>query len=147
MCKDGKLIDIDRKRFEAWKNMSMEVPPPQVELVSRVIGDHFARFMGHLTGDDLDEDMVANYAANLEKVLSELPSPVNSGTMLTVEDLQQELELDEMVLSGWTQALAVVGNSGSRSNALRAEAVEAEKETEVDEISEPSGRNVINKTG
>ncbi len=68
-------------------------------------------------GDDLDEDMVANYAANLEKVcslckcvvftchcvvnvvfflfksqvLSELPSPVTSGTTLTVEDLKQEL--------------------------------------------------------
>ncbi|XP_031252237.1 SUMO-activating enzyme subunit 2-like [Pistacia vera] len=104
-------------------------------------------------GDDLDEDMVANYAANLEKVLSELPSPVNSGTMLTVEDLQQELvcsinikhrdefdeekEPDGMVLTGWTQAPAVVGNGGSTSNARQAE---AEKDTEVDEISEPSGK-------
>ncbi|XP_024035486.1 SUMO-activating enzyme subunit 2 [Citrus clementina] len=42
-------------------------------------------------GDDLDEVEVANYAANLEKVLSQLPSPVTNGTMLTVEDLQQEL--------------------------------------------------------
>ncbi|KAI3434307.1 uncharacterized protein J3R85_006564 [Psidium guajava] len=74
-------------------------------------------------GDDLEEDMVANYAANLEKVLSELPSPVTSGTLLIVEDLQQELtcnisvkhreefdeekEPDGMVLSGWTQAPAV----------------------------------------
>ncbi|KAJ0077122.1 hypothetical protein Patl1_36495 [Pistacia atlantica] len=125
-------------------------------------------------GDDLDEDMVANYAANLEKVLSELPSPVNSGTRLTVEDLQQELvcsinikhrmllnfhsfwgwgvfiplqicsdefdeekEPDGMVLTGWTQAPAVVGNGGSTSNARQAE---AEKDTEVDEISEPSGK-------
>ncbi|XP_031260242.1 SUMO-activating enzyme subunit 2-like [Pistacia vera] len=104
-------------------------------------------------GDDLDDDMVANYAANLEKVLSELPSPVNSGTMLTVEDLQQELvcsinikhrdefdeekEPDGMVLTGWTQAPAVVGNGGSTSNARQAE---AEKDTEVDEISEPSGK-------
>lgn len=71
-------------------------------------------------GDDLDKDMVANYEANLEKVcfhalscswvvfcmsssylimvfnvfpqvLSLLPSPVTGGTVLTVEDLQQEL--------------------------------------------------------
>uniref|UniRef100_A0A6N2MUZ3 SUMO-activating enzyme subunit n=1 Tax=Salix viminalis TaxID=40686 RepID=A0A6N2MUZ3_SALVM len=41
-------------------------------------------------GDDLEEDEIANYNANLEKVLSELPSPVTGGTMLTVEDLQQE---------------------------------------------------------
>ncbi|KAG6711713.1 hypothetical protein I3842_05G069100 [Carya illinoinensis] len=42
-------------------------------------------------GDDLDEDMVANYAANLEKVLCELPSPITSGITITVEDLKQEL--------------------------------------------------------
>ncbi|XP_073021827.1 SUMO-activating enzyme subunit 2 [Primulina eburnea] len=70
-------------------------------------------------GEDLEEDEVANYAANLEKVLAKLPSPVTSGTMLTVEDLQQELkcsinvehreefdeekEPDAMILSGWTQ--------------------------------------------
>ncbi|KAL6517327.1 SUMO-activating enzyme subunit 2 [Orobanche minor] len=69
-------------------------------------------------GDDLEEAEVANYAANLEKVLSELPSPVVGGTILTIEDLQQELkcsinvkhreEFDEekepegMILSGWT---------------------------------------------
>ncbi|CAN1255857.1 SUMO-activating enzyme subunit 2 [Linum perenne] len=71
-------------------------------------------------GDDLDEAMVANYSANLEKVLSSLPSPVTGGTMLTVEDLVQEFtcsinikhreefdeenEPDGMVLHGWTQA-------------------------------------------
>ncbi|XP_043711366.1 SUMO-activating enzyme subunit 2-like isoform X2 [Telopea speciosissima] len=71
-------------------------------------------------GDDLEEDMVRNYEANLEKVLAELPSPVTSGTRLAVEDLQQELscdisikhreefdeekEPDGMLLSGWTQA-------------------------------------------
>ncbi|XP_075520878.1 SUMO-activating enzyme subunit 2 isoform X3 [Primulina tabacum] len=70
-------------------------------------------------GEDLEEDEVANYAANLEKVLAKLPSPVTGGTMLTVEDLQQELkcsinvehreefdeekEPDGMILSGWTQ--------------------------------------------
>nr|GMC85377.1 SUMO-activating enzyme subunit 2 [Ipomoea batatas] len=73
-------------------------------------------------GDDLDEKMVKNYAANLDKVLCELRPPVNGGTIITVEDLQQELtcninikhreEFDEekdpdgMVLSGWTPVLA-----------------------------------------
>ncbi|KAK4742293.1 hypothetical protein SAY87_000294 [Trapa incisa] len=70
-------------------------------------------------GDDLEEDMVVNYAANLEKVLYELPSQVSGGTTLTVEDMQQELvcsvnikhrdefdeekEPDGMVLEGWSQ--------------------------------------------
>ncbi|KAK4747779.1 hypothetical protein SAY87_014365 [Trapa incisa] len=70
-------------------------------------------------GDDLEEDMVANYAANLEKVLYDLPSQVAGGTTLTVEDMQQELvcsvnikhrdefdeekEPDGMVLDGWSQ--------------------------------------------
>lgn len=71
-------------------------------------------------GDDLDEDMIRNYEANLEKVLSELPSQITGGTVITIEDLQQEFtcninikqreefdeekEPDAMVLSGWTQA-------------------------------------------
>ncbi|KAH9621584.1 hypothetical protein KSS87_003447, partial [Heliosperma pusillum] len=42
-------------------------------------------------GDDLDEDMIRNYEANLDKVFSELPSSITGGTMITVEDLQQEL--------------------------------------------------------
>ncbi|KAF3579793.1 hypothetical protein DY000_02034033 [Brassica cretica] len=83
-------------------------------------------------GDDLDDIMVANYNANLEKSLSELPSPVINGSILTVEDLQQELsckinvkhreEFDEekepegMVLSGWTQSRATNGESASTSN-------------------------------
>ncbi|PKU70352.1 SUMO-activating enzyme subunit 2 [Dendrobium catenatum] len=70
-------------------------------------------------GDDIEEDVASNYARNLDKVLAELPSPVTSGTVLTVEDLQQELtcniiikhreefneekEPDGMVLSGWTE--------------------------------------------
>ncbi|KAK4477129.1 hypothetical protein RD792_016339 [Penstemon davidsonii] len=82
-------------------------------------------------GDDLDEDEVANYAANLEKVLSELPSPVTGGTILTVEDLQQELkcsininhredfdeekEPDAMILSGWSQAPAPEKNDNGAS--------------------------------
>ncbi|KAF3435746.1 hypothetical protein FNV43_RR22838 [Rhamnella rubrinervis] len=102
-------------------------------------------------GDDLDEDMIANYTANLEKVLSELPSPVTGGTMLTVEDLQQELscninikhreefdeekEPDGMLLSGWMQAPCVEDannsndNAGSTSKALPLE-VEKNKEIE-----------------
>ncbi|KAL8543029.1 hypothetical protein ACS0TY_003779 [Phlomoides rotata] len=98
-------------------------------------------------GDDLEEDEVANYAANLEKVLSGLPSPVVGGTILTVEDLQQELkcsisvthreefdeekEPDRMVLSGWTEAMAAekngnppVDNGASTSSVSHAPATE-----------------------
>ncbi|XAR59583.1 hypothetical protein NMG60_11015468 [Bertholletia excelsa] len=107
-------------------------------------------------GDDLDESMVANYAANLEKVLSELPSPVTNGTILTVEDLQQEFscninvkhreefdeekEPDGMVLSGWTQPPEKAkdidvsidnGNGVSTLKASQAVSVEAE---EIDNI-------------
>ncbi|KAL6346856.1 hypothetical protein AAG906_002973 [Vitis piasezkii] len=113
-------------------------------------------------GDDLDKDMAANYAANLEKVLSELPSPVTGGTMLTVEDLQQEFtcninikhreefdeekEPDGMLLSGWTQAPRVekddnktVGNGGSStSNALSAMPVEAEEDDDIEFV--PTGK-------
>lgn len=67
-------------------------------------------------GDDLEEDEAANYALKLDKVLAELPAPIVSGTVLTVDDLQQEMScevhikhreefdeenVDEMVLSGW----------------------------------------------
>ncbi|CAM8888858.1 unnamed protein product [Rhodiola kirilowii] len=71
-------------------------------------------------GDDLDDAMVAIYTANLEKVLSQFPTPVTGGSMLSVEDMHQEFtchinikhreefdeekEPDGMVLSGWTQA-------------------------------------------
>ncbi|KAI3753324.1 hypothetical protein L2E82_25375 [Cichorium intybus] len=83
-------------------------------------------------GDDLDADMVANYAANLEKVLSELPYAITGGTTITVEDLQQELvcsinikhreefdeekEPDGMVLHGWTQAPAVEKKDAAATN-------------------------------
>ncbi|KAK9286733.1 hypothetical protein L1049_015136 [Liquidambar formosana] len=115
-------------------------------------------------GDDLEEDMVANYAANLEKVLSELPSPVTGGTMLTVEDLQQEFsctinikhreefdeekEPDGMLLSGWTQASPVVknekapiGNGGSTSNALPAVQLDAEDDDELEVL--PVGTDTV----
>ncbi|KAM7276554.1 hypothetical protein ACFE04_018420 [Oxalis oulophora] len=83
-------------------------------------------------GDDLDDAEVANYAANLEKVLSELPAPVSSGTSVTVEDLQQEYtcninivhreefdeekEPDGMVLSGWTPAPPPVDNEDNKKS-------------------------------
>ncbi|KAK7314242.1 hypothetical protein VNO77_39455 [Canavalia gladiata] len=99
---------------------------------------------------DVENDMVAIYAANLEKVLAELPSPVTGGTMLTVEDMQQEFvcninikhreefdeekEPDGMVLSGWTQPVSTaenkdksVGNGSSTADASTA-AVESEKD-------------------
>ncbi|PWA84725.1 Molybdenum cofactor biosynthesis, MoeB [Artemisia annua] len=73
-------------------------------------------------GDDLEPDEVANYEANLEKVLSELPYAITGGSIITVEDLRQELvckinikhreefdeekEPDGMVLHGWTPSAA-----------------------------------------
>ncbi|KAI4298301.1 hypothetical protein L6164_031878 [Bauhinia variegata] len=108
-------------------------------------------------GHDLDEDMVANYAANLEKVLAELPSPVTSGTMLTVEDLQQEFscnvnikhreefdeekEPDGMLLSGWTQPLPAAEKedkfiiNGARTSKTSLATIEAEKDDEIDVVS------------
>ncbi|XP_059653750.1 SUMO-activating enzyme subunit 2 isoform X2 [Cornus florida] len=116
-------------------------------------------------GDDLDEDMVANYAANFEKVLSELPSPVIGGTMLTVEDLQQELkcninikhreefdekeEPDEMILSGWTQVPAKekkndvsTDNGGSTSNVSQVVSLETVEDGDI-EIMPTETTNVL----
>ncbi|KAE8708473.1 SUMO-activating enzyme subunit 2 [Hibiscus syriacus] len=111
-------------------------------------------------GEDLEEDMVAVYAANLEKALSELPSPVISGTVLTVEDLQQELkccinikhreefdekEHDGMLLSRWVEPPAdkdgnkPIGNGESPSSVLPTEEIlEGEKDVEIQETSEPT---------
>uniref|UniRef100_A0A1D1YE67 SUMO-activating enzyme subunit 2 n=1 Tax=Anthurium amnicola TaxID=1678845 RepID=A0A1D1YE67_9ARAE len=96
------------------------------KIVKRKLGMNCPLIMHGLTliyeeGDDLEDDVAANYALNFEKVLAELPAPITSGTMLTVEDLQQELscninvkhredfdeekEPDQMVLSGWTPVL------------------------------------------
>ncbi|CAL0328741.1 unnamed protein product [Lupinus luteus] len=106
---------------------------------------------------DVEDDMVPIYEANLEKVLSELPSPVTGGTMLTVEDYQQELkcninikhreefdeekEPDGMVLLGWTQPVSVpeskdksIGNGASTSNATIA-AAESEKDDDIGIVS------------
>ncbi|KAA3482328.1 SUMO-activating enzyme subunit 2-like [Gossypium australe] len=110
-------------------------------------------------GEDLEEDMVAIYAANLEKALSELPSPVTSGSVLTVEDLQQEFscsinikhreefdeekEPDGMLLTGWVEAPVdndnnkPIRNDESTSNALPSvETLEGEKDDEIQETSE-----------
>ncbi|KAB2051228.1 hypothetical protein ES319_A12G041900v1 [Gossypium barbadense] len=118
-------------------------------------------------GEDLEEDMVAIYAANLERALSELPSPVISGTVLTIEDLQQEFscrinikhreefdeerEPDGMLLSGWVEAPVdknnnkSIGNGESTSSALSMEEIqEGEKDVEIQETSE-SAENVTGK--
>ncbi|KAB1997543.1 hypothetical protein ES319_D12G031800v1 [Gossypium barbadense] len=118
-------------------------------------------------GEDLEEDMVAIYAANLEKALSELPSPVISGTVLTVEDLQQEFscrinikhreefdeekEPDGMLLSGRVEAPVdknsnkPIGNGESTSSALSTEEIqEGERDVEIQETSE-SAENVTGK--
>ncbi|KAK6159501.1 hypothetical protein DH2020_006815 [Rehmannia glutinosa] len=114
-------------------------------------------------GDDLEEDEVANYAANLEKVLSDLPSPVVGGTILTIEDLQQELkcsinvkhreefdeenEPDGMILSGWTQAPAVekngatsVDNGASTSGVTEATSLAIEEDDELQIITTQTGK-------
>ncbi|KAI5062186.1 hypothetical protein GOP47_0022725 [Adiantum capillus-veneris] len=68
------------------------------------------------TGEDLEEDMVARYNQNLEKCLDSFPTPIVDGSILLLEDLQQEFtcslqikhretfdeekEPDNMVLSG-----------------------------------------------
>ncbi|XP_019449403.1 PREDICTED: SUMO-activating enzyme subunit 2-like isoform X2 [Lupinus angustifolius] len=106
---------------------------------------------------DVEDDMIAIYEANLEKVLAELPSPVTGGTMLTVEDYLQELkcninikhreefdeekEPDGMVLLGWTQPVPAaenknksVGNGASTSDATMA-AAESEKDDEMGIVS------------
>lgn len=114
-------------------------------------------------GDDLEEDEVANYTANLDKVLSELPSPVIGGTILTIEDLQQALkcsinikhreefdeekEPDGMVLSGWTQALAAeknqktpVDNGASTSGVAETTTLEVEDDDELEIIPTQTGK-------
>uniref|UniRef100_A0A803Q9S9 SUMO-activating enzyme subunit n=1 Tax=Cannabis sativa TaxID=3483 RepID=A0A803Q9S9_CANSA len=83
------------------------------------------------TGDDLDEDLLASYAAKADTVLSELSCLMNGGSMLTITDLFQELrcdinikhreafdeekEPDGMVLSGWNQAPSEENNGGDKS--------------------------------
>ncbi|XP_057503536.1 SUMO-activating enzyme subunit 2-like isoform X2 [Actinidia eriantha] len=119
-------------------------------------------------GDDLDEDMAANYAGNLEKALSELPSPVTGGTILTVEDLQQELscninikhreefdeekEPDGMVLSGWTQApekgketSTSTDNGSITITASQVVSLETEEDDEIEIVSSETETILIGK--
>lgn len=138
----SKLRDFVEKIVKAKLGMSLPLIMHGVALLYEV-------------GDDLEEDEVANYAANLDKVLSELPSPVTGGTILTVEDLQQELkcsinikhreefdeekEPDGMVLSGWTPALAAEktktsDNGPSSSNASQTVPLESEDNDEIEII-------------
>ncbi|XP_042397907.1 SUMO-activating enzyme subunit 2-like isoform X1 [Zingiber officinale] len=94
-----------------------------------------ARTLIYEAGDGLEEDVAANYALNLNKSLANLPAPVTDGTMLTVEDFQQELkchinikhrddfdeekEPDGMVLSGWTapEKVGVATSNGESPSA------------------------------
>ncbi|KAE8728979.1 SUMO-activating enzyme subunit 2 [Hibiscus syriacus] len=102
-------------------------------------------------GEDLEEDMVAVYAANLEKALSELPSPVISATVLTVEDLQQEYKCCININHRFVSMLITVeapadkdsnkpiGNGESTSSALPTEEIlEDEKDVGIQETSKPS---------
>ncbi|KNA08593.1 hypothetical protein SOVF_161210 [Spinacia oleracea] len=89
-------------------------------------------FLLYEDGNDLDEDERQKYEANLEKVLSKLPSPVIGGTSIVVEDLNQTLsceinikqreefdeekEPDGMVLIGWLQAPTDTENKASVQN-------------------------------
>ncbi|CAH9125867.1 unnamed protein product [Cuscuta epithymum] len=114
-------------------------------------------------GDDLEEDMVANYTANLDKVLCELPSPITGGSSVTVEDLQQELtckinimhreefdeekEPDGMILSGWTPHLTTknetetpLGNGASSSTSQTAVPLETNEADDDDLKILPSGK-------
>ncbi|KAG6538261.1 hypothetical protein ZIOFF_003374 [Zingiber officinale] len=93
-------------------------------------------------GDDLEEDAVANYALNLDKILADLPAPVTSGTILTVEDFRQELkchlnikhrddfdeekEPDGMVLLGWTDRAISNGQSTSTDHQVAVGSTESE---------------------
>jgi len=106
-------------------------------------------------GDDLDDDMVATYAINLDKVLSELPAPVTNGTTISVEDFQQELtcninikhreefdkekEPDGMVLTGWSGPTTKPEKSSSSSNGDSSSTAGAKRKLE--EISEGNGKN------
>ncbi|RYQ94883.1 hypothetical protein Ahy_B08g089835 isoform B [Arachis hypogaea] len=119
---------------------------------------------------DVEDDMVAIYSANLEKVLAELPSPVTGGTMLTVEDMQQEFvcnvnikhreefdeekEPDSMVLSGWTQHVSApenkdkpAANNGASTSGASVPAVESDEISIVSPTKKRKLTNVPNAPG
>ncbi|PNY07211.1 SUMO-activating enzyme subunit 2 [Trifolium pratense] len=139
----SKLKDVVEKIIKAKLGMSL----PLVMNASNLLYE----------AGDIEEDMVAIYNANLEKVLAELPSPVTNGTMLTVEDFQQELkcninikhreefdeekEPDGMVLSGWTQPVSAEDNNeesvsnGANTSDAPATAVESENDDDIGIVS------------
>ncbi|XP_039046763.1 SUMO-activating enzyme subunit 2-like [Hibiscus syriacus] len=125
------------------------------EIVKARLGMNFPLLMRatilYEVGEDLEEDMVAVYAANLEKALSELPSPVISATVLTVEDLQQEYKCCININHRFVSMLITVeapadkdsnkpiGNGESTSSALPTEEIlEDEKDVGIQETSKPS---------
>lgn len=112
-------------------------------------------------GDDLEEDVAASYNQNLDKVLAELPAPIISGTIVTIEDLQQEFscnisikhredfdeenEPDGMVLSGWTSAPTEKDNrikSNGESSSAALEILD-----NADEVEITAGREPIESSG
>ncbi|XP_010938776.1 SUMO-activating enzyme subunit 2 isoform X1 [Elaeis guineensis] len=134
------------------------------KIVKNKLGMHSPLIMHGSTlifeaGDGLEEDVVANYALILDKALAELPAPVTSGTVLTVEDLHQEFscninikhreefdeekEPDGMVLAGWiapTQKDArIVSNGESTSAAHPAVTEMVEKSDDVEIAREKPG--------
>ncbi|KAJ7525002.1 hypothetical protein O6H91_17G031800 [Diphasiastrum complanatum] len=112
------------------------------------------------TGEDLEKDMVLLYTSNLDKFLVDLPTPITNGTVLSVEDFQQEFscnlhikhrdefdeekEPDGMILTGkWLtsqtpeQQLNVPGGPTEGNNVV--EAVAGETKTINDELQEVDG--------
>ncbi|KAK2407353.1 ubiquitin-activating enzyme E1 [Trifolium repens] len=135
----SKLKDVVEKIIKAKLGMSL----PLIMNASNLLYE----------AGDIEEDMVAIYNANLEKVLAELPSPVTGGTMLAVEDFQQELkcninikhreefdeekEPDGMVLSGWTQPenKEESVSNGANTSDTPATAVESENDDDIGIVS------------
>ncbi|KAL2936292.1 SUMO-activating enzyme subunit 2 [Bienertia sinuspersici] len=107
-------------------------------------------------GDDLDDNMIQTYDANLEKVLSELPTPVIGGSVIEVEDLRQELsckinvmqredfdeekEPDGMVLIGWSQAPTDAEKIASAENGESTSGTVLAKPLEIAEVEEDEGK-------
>ncbi|KAJ1691587.1 hypothetical protein LUZ63_015742 [Rhynchospora breviuscula] len=137
-----KLRDVIEKVVKSKLGMNL----PLVMLGSTLIYEE---------GDDLDADMLATYANNLDKALTELPTPVTNGTTLSVEDLRQELtcninikhrdefdeekEPDGMVLTGWSGPTTKPEKSNPSSNGESSSAAGAKRKLE--EISDLNGKN------
>ncbi|KAJ3694064.1 hypothetical protein LUZ60_009544 [Juncus effusus] len=147
--KTTKLRDVIEKVIKSKLGMNL----PLVMRGSNLIYEE---------GDDLDDDLVATYALNLDKVLAELPAPVTNGTNLSVEDFQQELtcninikhrdefdeekELEGMVLSGWSgptlkkdQNAPSTSNGGESSSSSNANNQGSKRK--LDEVLDGSAKN------